>query len=375
MIVKTAARRNKDYVVEFVNTDSNSDFYELKIYLRRYSQDETDFYKIRLLLVGNILAYPALEMVWTFGEEQFELASRVFHRICDESDEIKVEFDSSRMPVATLSAKIREYVKPISSSHQENKHQVPLNEAQKLPGVSDWRQSIYSNRYPNMSKKEKDAIKKFEGNGAEEPLNRRTYKTRESYAESEGIVKEASKQADFVKDGADVYSLLIQNNERYGSDTHRIWIIKTATENGLSLVLEIKSERDGMLSYSEYWHYSKEEEAQIDINLKGLLKIGQEIKGQIEISRLPTALIAPLFRTATRYFDVDHKEKSKGVICFNYDIDNPKETDWRQSIYGDRYRQALNQNPVEFKINEQEHQKKVIETGTTSRNKVVKYTS
>ena len=49
MIVKTAARRNKDYVVEFVNTDSNSDFYELKIYLRRYSQDETDFYKIRLL--------------------------------------------------------------------------------------------------------------------------------------------------------------------------------------------------------------------------------------------------------------------------------------------------------------------------------------
>jgi len=181
MIVKTAARRNKDYTVEFVNTDSNSDFYELKAFLRRYDQDDTSFYKIRLLLVGNILAYPALEMVWTFGEEQFELASRVFHRICDEIDEIKVEFDKSMMPVASLAAKIREYVKPISISHQEKKNQIALDAADRTAGVSDWRKSIYSNRYPNMSKEEKNAIQKMENDQTQKPLTRRTYGVREKY--------------------------------------------------------------------------------------------------------------------------------------------------------------------------------------------------
>ena len=181
MIVKTAARRNKDYEVEFINTDSNSDMYELRTFLRRYNQDDESFYKIRLLLVSNILAYPALEMSWLFDDEEYELANRVYHRICNEIDEIKIEFDSSRMPVATLAAKIREYVKPISMSHQEKKHQIPLDEAQKLPGVSDWRQSIYSNRYPNMTTKEKNELKKFEGNDQEAPLGRKKYKTREKY--------------------------------------------------------------------------------------------------------------------------------------------------------------------------------------------------
>jgi len=180
-IIKTAARRNKDYDAEFVNTDSNSDMYELKVFLRRYDQDGKSNYKIRLFLVSNILAYPALEMVWDFEENEYELASRVFHRICDEVDEVKTEFDQSMMPVATLAAKVKEYVKPISMRHQEKTHQIALDEAQKASGVSDWRQSIYSGRYPNMSKEEKQAIKKFEGNTPEAPLGRISFKTREKY--------------------------------------------------------------------------------------------------------------------------------------------------------------------------------------------------
>jgi len=180
-IVDKIARKNKDYELEFINSDSNSDMYELKTFLRRYNQDDRQFYKIRLLLVSNILAYPALEMSWIFEDEEYELANRVYHRICDEVDEIKVDFDRSMMPVSTLAAKIKEYVKPISISHQENKHQLPLNEAQLLPNVSDWRKSIYSNRYPNMSQKEKNELKKFEGNVSEAPLARKEYKTREKY--------------------------------------------------------------------------------------------------------------------------------------------------------------------------------------------------
>ncbi len=176
-IVKTAARRNKDYEVEFANTDSNSDIYTLKIFLRK-SEGQ---YKVRLVLISSILAYPAFEMSWVFDDEEYELASRVFHRVCDEADVVKEDYSQSMTPGSTIAAKIREAVKPISLSHQEEMHNLPLDEAKRLAGVSDWRQSIYSNRYPNMTTEDKQKIQKFEGNETEQPLERKDYPTRGSY--------------------------------------------------------------------------------------------------------------------------------------------------------------------------------------------------
>ena len=177
-IVKTAARRNKDYELEFVNTNCNSDSYTLKTFLRRYAQGDEENYKIRLMLIGDILSYPALEMSWKFGSSDFELASRVFHRICDEVDDAKTEFDRSMMPVATLAAKIKEAAKPISLSHQEHIDSVPLKESARLSGVSDWRMSIYSGRYPNHSKEEQQ---EFWGDQQDQKMKTRRYSTREKY--------------------------------------------------------------------------------------------------------------------------------------------------------------------------------------------------
>jgi len=177
-IVKTAAVRNKDYEVEFVNTDCNSDSYTLKAFLRHYSQNGEENYKIRLMLTSGVLAYPALEMSWKYASDEHELASRVYHRICDEVDDVKVHFDKSMMPVATLAAQIKEAAKPISLSHQEHIDSVPLKEATRLSGVSDWRQSIYSGRYPNHSKEEQQH---FWGDQSEQAMKTRRYSTREKY--------------------------------------------------------------------------------------------------------------------------------------------------------------------------------------------------
>lgn len=141
-IVTTVARMNKDYDLEFANSDSNSDVYTLRIFLRKFE----DKYKIRLILNSSILAYPALEMSWVFDDEEYELASRVFHRICDEADDVKVHYDRSMTPAPTIAAKLREAVKPISANHQEKTHILSLDEAHRLAGVSDWRYSIYANR-------------------------------------------------------------------------------------------------------------------------------------------------------------------------------------------------------------------------------------
>lgn len=178
LIVKTSAKNNKDYELDFINTDSNSDQYELKVFLRKYDQDSTELYKIRLILKSGILAYPALEMSWKFDDDEYELASRVFHRICDEVDFVKTEFDKSMMPVSTISAKIKESIRPISIKHQEHLDSVPMKELTKLEGVSDWRMSIYSGRYPNTSK---DEIKNFKKNEVENLSKTKSYKTREKY--------------------------------------------------------------------------------------------------------------------------------------------------------------------------------------------------
>lgn len=176
-IVSTVAQRNKDYELDFANSDSSSDVYALRIFLRKFEEG----YKIRLVLTSSILAYPALEMAWTFGNDEYELATRVFHRICDETDDAKVHYDGSMAPASTIAAKIREAIKPISANHQEKTNILSIDEAHRLQGVSDWRYSIYANRYPNMTREEKQEVMKYEGNQKAEPVSTKEYKTREKY--------------------------------------------------------------------------------------------------------------------------------------------------------------------------------------------------
>jgi len=177
-IVATAAKRNKDYEVDFANTESNNDIYTLKSFLRKSNDDH---YKVRLVLISSILAYPALDMVWVYGDAEYDLASRVFHRICDEVDDIKTHYDRSMMPVSTLAAHIREAAKPISASHQEKTNIPWVDEAGKLAGVPDWRFSIYRGQYPKMTRDEKDQIARLHGNHIEIPPQYHDYSVRQKY--------------------------------------------------------------------------------------------------------------------------------------------------------------------------------------------------
>lgn len=187
-IVTKFATSNKDYDLDFVNTDSNSDSYHLSLYLRRYKQDGTVRYKIKLLIASGILAYPALEMIWSFEDDESELASRVYHRICNEVDDVKSDFDRSMAPVSVVASKVREAVKPISVNHQEKTNILSLDEAKREPGVGDWRYSLYGNRYPNMSREEKQHIRKFEGQQLDIVPKRVAYPSR-----SDALQRDASR--------------------------------------------------------------------------------------------------------------------------------------------------------------------------------------
>lgn len=176
-IVAKVSINDKDYELEFINTDSHSDTYVLKVFLRKYSQDNEIDYKIRMIIHCNTLSYPALDMVWAFKESEYDVASKTFYEICNEVDKIKEEYDRSMAPAVIIAPKIRECMKTVFLSYQEDSGNISIDESGRLAGVSDWRNSLYGNRYPNMSKEEKNRLKTFEGNTVEN-TKRITHPTR-----------------------------------------------------------------------------------------------------------------------------------------------------------------------------------------------------
>ncbi len=177
-VPKTVLNDSKDYKLCFANSETNNDIYTLQVFLRHNKDDQ---YKVRLALISGILAYPALEVLWKFSEKEYEVASRTFYRVCDEVDLVKTDFEKSMMPAPTIAAKLREAVRPISLRYKEKTHILSVDEAAKLPGVSDWRMSIYRGQYPQMTKEEKMTEIKFQGNNGEKTTTRKSYSTREKY--------------------------------------------------------------------------------------------------------------------------------------------------------------------------------------------------
>ncbi len=132
------------------------------------------------------------------------------------------------------------------------------------------------------------------------------------------------------------YAILIRNNDRYRSDTHRVSIYKSAHLEGISIALELKNERDGMLAYSDYWHYEDNENRIANRLFDKLVEISEDIKVNTEQLLIPVSLISPTFKTATINLDQPHREKSTAVN-YNYRAEEPNETDWRETLYGPRY--------------------------------------
>lgn len=136
--------------------------------------------------------------------------------------------------------------------------------------------------------------------------------------------------------GEDRHTILIPNHDRYGSDSQRIWVFKSANKNEMSVVFELRNERDGILSYSEFWQFKDSEEILANRLYSDLIKIGYGLKEQVEYEHIPIALVAPMFKKAFRGIAISHKEKSN-IYGFNWSMEEPYESDWRETIYGARY--------------------------------------
>lgn len=176
-------------------------------------------------------------------------------------------------------------------------------------------------------------------------------------------------------DDENKYSVLFHNNDRYGSDTHRVWILKTATTDGISLALELRNERNGNLTYSEYWHYNKDEDKNATDTMQQLIKSAKNIKQTVENKNTPLPIVANLVREAALNLDRRHKERSN-VYNFNYYLLEETSSDWRNTLYGNRYPEHKHPGVLEddwtVQMNK-DNTKQKITTQNSNRKTIFKY--
>lgn len=171
-------------------------------------------------------------------------------------------------------------------------------------------------------------------------------------------------------DPSDTFTTIIRKNDRNASDSYRVWITKSANYQGLSLALEVKAERDGMLAYSNMWKFSEPEFPLMEKTFNSLIDISKNIKMQVESEQIPTALIGPMFKNGIQSLSKNNREGSRGVDNYRRNLDEPIEYDWRQSLYGNRYPSLEQIDPVKVEMNlSQQQNRKPVGSG---RNKQIK---
>ena len=104
-----------------------------------------------------------------------------------------------------------------------------------------------------------------------------------------------------------------------------------------------------------------------------LIKISNEIKNRVENQHLPITMVSTLFKSAGYHLSVSRKEKSN-VPSYNYSLEVAPESDWRDSLYGNRYPEIGNQGSLgDNWINKDEKSRQIESKGKNSRNRVLNY--
>ncbi len=106
-------------------------------------------YAVNVTYTTDIYAFPLFEETWIFAKGEGKRAIKVYNRIVNILEDLKAESEDAEVPTPSIQGKVREELRfvdvdrkkpPISISQAASRHE---------PGETDWRQTIYGNRYPN----------------------------------------------------------------------------------------------------------------------------------------------------------------------------------------------------------------------------------
>lgn len=173
---------------------------------------------------------------------------------------------------------------------------------------------------------------------------------------------------------SDDIDMTISDVDRYTSDKYWISIQILESVQRWSVGLNMINSHVGICGQGQYWQFDKNEGKQAKATFAEVKNISMKLKDEIEYTRPPMAIITPLFRSALRYVDFPHRERS-GVYNYNWYEELEHEADWRTSLYGQRYPypSTATQQMRDGWINRGEQSKDISVSGRSSRQRTIQY--
>ena len=142
--IKKFAYITKSHQTGFSNTDSN-DGYRARIELTENKN------KIVLVarFLSDIYSFSLFEDEWHYDKKEMKRALKTFNRIVNVIEDLKMDFEDDEMPGPTLQGKAREELRFLDIDRKKPINNRSLEAAKYEVGESDWRSSLYGNRYPS----------------------------------------------------------------------------------------------------------------------------------------------------------------------------------------------------------------------------------
>ena len=139
------AYMTKGHQTQFNDTDS-SDGYHCKIALTESKK------KIVLtsVFLNDIHAFPLYSETWIYPKKESRRAIKTFNKCVNLVEDIKAEYEDEDMPGPTLQGMARETLRYVDIDRKKPTISRSLEAAKYLDGETDWRSSIYGNRWPSQ---------------------------------------------------------------------------------------------------------------------------------------------------------------------------------------------------------------------------------
>ena len=126
------------------------------------------------------------------------------------------------------------------------------------------------------------------------------------------------------------------NFQRYVCDSQTVKVFLTKTNAKYAVSLITNHTYLGTVGWSIYWEFGLEQKKEAGKLFEKVSRISREVVKKFVNEEIPTVLLHPTLRQKFKNIKRGDVVRTN-IPGINYSYDVPYETDWRQTIYGNRY--------------------------------------
>lgn len=144
--MKKLAYSSKEHVVDIAK-QGNDDPARGKIWLTESKNKIT----LTASFYTGTYSFPLYEESWFYPKEENKRAFKTYNHIVHVLEDMKMDVEDDELPMPSLQGWARETLRYIDPDRKKPTNNLALSSARNEPGSSDWRESIYGNRYPTIN--------------------------------------------------------------------------------------------------------------------------------------------------------------------------------------------------------------------------------